>query len=131
MKKIFTLALIGLFALSLTAEKVPVRKDFSTNIIDGTTIAQDSDLSIVDDGDTTKKAVFDASGISTGTTRTITLPNADGTIALSGATEDTIQFNTNLATPTHSEGLVYYDKDNKSLVVLNDEKMGIMIDVKR
>jgi hypothetical protein len=42
----------------------------------------DSTSYIVDNSDNTKKAQFQASGISTGTTRTYTLPNADGTIAL-------------------------------------------------
>jgi hypothetical protein len=42
----------------------------------------DSQLTIQDDADNTKKAVFQASAISTGTTRTYTFPNASGTLAL-------------------------------------------------
>lgn len=39
-------------------------------------------LTIVDDTDTTKKAVFVASGITAATTRTLTIPNATGTLVL-------------------------------------------------
>ena len=42
---------------------------------------QDSSFALVDDGDNTKKAVFQASGITTGTTRTLTLPDTDLTLA--------------------------------------------------
>jgi hypothetical protein len=40
----------------------------------------DSTFHIVDDGDVTKKAAFQASGITTGTTRTYTFPNNNGTL---------------------------------------------------
>ena len=42
----------------------------------------DADLSIRDNGDTTKILKFEASGISAATTRTLTAPDANGTIAL-------------------------------------------------
>ena len=47
----------------------------------------DNEFKIVDNGDTTKIAVFDASGITTATTRTLTVPNADGTLALLSGTQ--------------------------------------------
>jgi hypothetical protein len=50
---------------------------------DGTNFdAKDSVFRIVDNSDTTKRAIFEVSGIDTGTTRTYTLPNTAGTIAL-------------------------------------------------
>ena len=45
----------------------------------------DADFRIVDNADQSKKAAFEASGIATATTRTFTLPNASGTIALTAA----------------------------------------------
>lgn len=41
---------------------------------------KDANFTIQDDGDTTKQAKFQASGITTGTTRTYTVPNATGTL---------------------------------------------------
>ena len=43
----------------------------------------DSTFRILDDTDATKELAFQNSGITTGTTRTLTVPDADGTIALS------------------------------------------------
>jgi hypothetical protein len=48
----------------------------------GNTVFRDNNFSITDDGDNSKIAKFQASGIATGTTRTYTLPNANGTLAL-------------------------------------------------
>ncbi len=47
-----------------------------------TITAADSNFTLQDNVDATKQAQFQLSGISTGTTRTFTLPNASGTIAL-------------------------------------------------
>lgn len=43
---------------------------------------RDTKWSMQDDADTTKAFTFEASGITTGTTRTLTVPNASGTLAL-------------------------------------------------
>lgn len=52
----------------------------------GLTVA-DNKLTITDNTDATKKAVFEASGITTGTTRTFTLPNASTTLVGTDATQ--------------------------------------------
>jgi hypothetical protein len=45
---------------------------------------KDNLFTVVDDGDTTKKLAFQCSGITTGTTRTLTVPDVSGTILTSG-----------------------------------------------
>jgi hypothetical protein len=51
--------------------------------ISGVTLTSlDSTTNIADNADPTKKVVFEVSGVSTATTRTLTIPNASGTIAL-------------------------------------------------
>lgn len=52
-----------------------------------TLVVVDSGFTIVDDGDATKKIAFQASGITTGTTRTFTVPNYDATLATLAGTE--------------------------------------------
>ena len=49
--------------------------------VSNTLTAKDSTFTVVDDGDNTKKLAFQCSGITTATTRTLTPPNFDGTIA--------------------------------------------------
>ena len=58
----------------------------------------DSGLIIRDDADSTKKLAFQVSGVSTGTTRTLTVPNASTTIVGTDTT-DTLS-NKTLTTPT-------------------------------
>jgi hypothetical protein len=48
---------------------------------------KDTNLTIQDDGDTTKQAVFQASGITTAATRTYTLPDANTTFVGTGVTQ--------------------------------------------
>lgn len=60
----------------------------------------DSTFRVVDNADATKKLAFEVSGITTGTTRTLTVPNYSETIATLGGTE-TLAAKT-LTTPTIS-----------------------------
>lgn len=53
---------------------------FSSAGVSGTGVFVDSGFSLTDDADPTKIAKFQASGITTGTTRTFTLPDASGTL---------------------------------------------------
>jgi hypothetical protein len=56
----------------------------------------DSEFSIINAADTTKKSVFDASTITTGTTRTYTYPNKNGTFAMLSDIAPSLIFNVNL-----------------------------------
>jgi hypothetical protein len=47
-------------------------------------VFSDAEFRLQDEGDATKQAVFQVAGISTGMTRTLSVPNASGTIALTG-----------------------------------------------
>lgn len=73
--------------VDVTRNKVIVDEDQITVVSVGTqgpegpagdaTAFNDADFRVIDNGDNTKKIAFEASGISTGTTRTITMPDAD------------------------------------------------------
>jgi hypothetical protein len=56
-------------------------------LADNSVTVKDANLVIQDDGDTTKQFKFQASGITTATTRTLTVPDADTTIVGTGATQ--------------------------------------------
>jgi hypothetical protein len=79
--------------------KINDNLDDIDDLLDGTTVVtgikMDDTLSIVDNADNTKVAQFQVSGVTTGTTRTFTFPDASGTVALtsdiSGAIGSTIQ----------------------------------------
>ena len=69
--------------------KLNTNWDSVDDLFDGTTVVTgiklDDTASIVDNADNTKVAQFQVSGITTGTTRTFTFPDASGTLALTSA----------------------------------------------
>jgi hypothetical protein len=67
---------------------------------------EDNVFRIIDDGDNTKKIAFQASGISTGTTRTITMPDADVDLGKLGSPICATFYNTST---TASSGVVTID----------------------
>lgn len=77
----------------------------SNKTLDNTTVlaVKDANLTIVDDGDVTKVAKFQASGITTATTRTLTIPDADLTI-VGTATTQTLT-NKTLTSPVLNTGV--------------------------
>jgi hypothetical protein len=79
-----------------------VTQTLSNKTLDNTTTEsiKDANLTIQDDGDTTKQAKFQASSISTGTTRTYTLPDATTTVVGTDTTQTLT--NKTLTTPAIS-----------------------------
>lgn len=68
---------------------------------------QDSTTFIIDDVDATKRAQFQASGITTATTRTITLPNSNGTMYVTGGTDVSVaDGGTGRSTSTTAYGVI-------------------------
>ena len=98
----------------------------NTNII----TVQDSNLTIQDNSDNTKQLKFEASGITTGTTRTLTVPNANTTIVgtdvaqtLSNKTFSDAPVLAEIATPSTPAsgfGKIYFKSDG-FLYQLNDD----------
>lgn len=72
---------------------------------------KDGSFTLNNTSDTTKKAVFSAAGITTGTTRTLTLPNRTDTLVTLAGTETLT--NKTITSPTISGGTV----DNASITV--------------
>lgn len=93
----------------------------------------DTDFRILDDGDNTKKIAFQASSITTGTTRTITMPDEDVTL---GALKDEDDMSSNSAVHPASQQSIkaYVDSgtatmSNKTLTapVINDPTFDVSV----
>lgn len=101
--------------LNLTSQPVGISdsQTISNKINDNsnTYTSKDNAFTIQNSSDTTKRAVFNASGITTGTTRTLTLPNASVTLASLTGTE--IFTNKTLTSPAITGGTI----DNSTITV--------------
>jgi hypothetical protein len=72
-----------------------------------TITVKDTNFTLQDDGDATKQLQFQLSGISTGTTRTLTIPNASGTIYVTGSTDVSVaDGGTGRSTNTTAYGII-------------------------
>jgi hypothetical protein len=74
---------IGTDVVTLTGTQTLTNKTLTSPTINTPTlVVNDDSFTVRDNDDTTKVLAFQCSGITTGTTRTLTVPNASGTIAL-------------------------------------------------
>lgn len=72
-----------------------------------TVTLKDTNFTLQDDGDTSKQVQFQLSGITTGTTRTITVPNSSGTMYVSGGTDVSVaDGGTGRSTNTTAYGII-------------------------
>jgi fibronectin-binding autotransporter adhesin len=74
----------GQATISLDYTNSAITRRTATEIITGNWSFTDSGLSLQDNVDATKKAFFELSGIASGTTRTLIVPNSNGTLITTG-----------------------------------------------
>lgn len=72
----------GTIALTSNLGTIASQNSNNVTITGGAATLPDTGFTLQDDVDLTKQLQFDAGGITTGTTRTLTAPNASGTIAI-------------------------------------------------
>lgn len=82
----------------------------NTNVV----TVKDNSFTLQDNGDTTKQVVFELSGIATGTTRTITIPDTSFTIPTSGGSGGG-DASTNTSTSVDSEVALFSGTGGKTL----------------
>lgn len=80
----------------------------------------DAEFKVFNDADNTKELTLDISGVTTSTTRTLSVADRDGEIATK-ADNVSIGFNTGLSNPSHSEGISFYDNTKKAFSYYNEE----------
>lgn len=96
--------------VTLTAAQTLTNK----TITNPTLSIRDDLFTITDDGDSTKKLMFQLSGITTGTTRTLTVPNASDTIAVLGLAQTFTAKQTFTASTTEIASLTILDSTYKT-----------------
>ena len=86
--------------------------------LDVVTDYSDSTFRISDDGDATKKVAFQLSGVTTGTTRTLTVPDASGTIALASDITSGVGDGQTWQLPSRSAATSYQNTTSKPIMVI-------------
>ena len=84
-----------------------------TSLTSDAVVAKANGFRVIDNTDTTKQVAFDASGIATSTTRTLTVPNASDTLVLLGESQTlTNKTLTSAVLNTAISGSAFLDEDN-------------------
>ena len=107
-------------AITVFSQTQTLMIDSSNNVLQQANF-KDSLITVIDNIDETKIAQFQASGITTGTTRTYTLPDADGTLIVDGSVFDYIDLNASAGEPAYREARFFWDNVNKTFTFFNDE----------
>ena len=96
----------GTIAIDSTVATLTGTQSLQNKTLDNTNTVtlKDTLFTLQDDADTTKQANFDLSGITTATTRTYTLPNANATLASTSNFAQTFAGNTTFSNATLSLG---------------------------
>lgn len=94
---------------------------------------QDDQFAIADNGDNTKKVAFQVSGVTTGTTRTLTVPDANTTIVGTDTTvtlsNKTLGSGTKVSIGSDAAGDIYYRDGSGNLTRLAIGTAGQILDV--
>jgi hypothetical protein len=100
----FTVLMIGSSAVTLTGTQTLTNKSLS-----------DSTTFFIDNSDGTKKLQFQISGITTGTTRTVTWPDTDGTVWTTGQDATTSHYRGNTADKLLTTDIVWSSAEEVTL----------------
>lgn len=93
---------------------------FSSTQLIQTNYIPDTAFILIDDGDATKKVQFQVSGITTATTRTMTWPDASGTVVLDTATQTLTNKTLTAPALTNATGSLSNVTGSLSAITVND-----------
>lgn len=105
-----TLTILDTYSVMIICDGTKWRSYFYTEV---PTEFSDSTFRIQDNGDATKEIAFEASSITTGTTRTVTVPDANGTLLYVGDVLDEDDFSSDSAVypPSQQSTKAYVDAE--------------------